>query len=173
MKKLILILVLLTAVMLGLNAAPVYGTVTSKTIGGFAVYSGTTTYATAADTTGASMPIYSPVFTAGNVISNKSIMVVGTVTKDIKSAASAVLPRLYACLQVSVDGVNFSTVATYKVYSSSTCVAGTVITVPISLATIAAPYYRISWKGMLSTGTEETASLWGGITTSIYVSPNP
>ena len=171
MKKLILILVLLTAVMLGLNADITYGTVTSKTIGGFAVYSGTTTYAAAIDT--AYTYIISPTFTAGNVISNKSIMIAGTVVAAIKHTGTVAQSSLYADLQASTDGTNFVSVATYKVYSSTAATAGTVIVVPASLSAIAAPYYRVLWRGQSALGVANTAKIWGTITTSIYISPNP
>lgn len=171
MKKLILILAMLMVVMIGLNATHTYGTVTSKTVGGFAVYSGLTT--NAIDSTYSYTYIISPTFTNGSVISNKNIMVVGTVTSSILIAGGNAQSSLYADLQASVDGTNFATISTYKAYASSAATAGTVITVPVSLATFAAPYYRVLWRGQSAAGVANTGKIYGAINTSIYISPNP
>ena len=100
MKKIILILTMLMVVMIGLNSTITYGTVTSKTIGGFAVYSGTTTVAVGDTTVSTSVPyIISPTISAGNVISNKSIMIVGTVDADIQHTINNAQSSLYADFQ--------------------------------------------------------------------------
>ena len=174
MKRIILILVLLIAVMVGLNSTITYGTVTSKTIGGFAVYSGTTTVAVGDTTASTSVPyIISPTFSAGNVISNKSIMIVGTVVAAIQHTVDTAQQSMYADLQASTDGSNFASVATFKAYSSTANTAGTVIVVPASLTVIAAPYYRVIWRAQSALGVAQVADIFGTITTSIYVSPNP
>ena len=174
MKRIILILTMLMVVMIGLNSTITYGTVTSKTINSFAVYSGTTTVAVGDTTTSTSVQyIISPTFSAGNVISNKSIMIVGTVVADIQHTLNKAQSSLYADLQASTDGTNFASVATFKAYSSSANTAGTVIVVPASLSVIAAPYYRVIWRAQSALGVAQVADIVGTITTSIYISPNP
>ena len=162
---------MLMVVMIGLNAQT-YSAVTSKTINSFAVYSGLSTIAYGDTAVTQTAYIKSPVFSAGNIISHKSIMVVGTIVVDVKFGSTTV-NSVYADLQVSADGTNFSTVSSYKAYASASGAAGTVITAPISLATIAAPYYRVLWRGQWASGVAQTADLWGTINTAIYISPNP
>jgi len=162
-KKLIFALIMVLAVFM-LPGTITYSTITSQTVNKFAMDYGTTTVAVA-DT--AANYIVSPVFTNGNLISNKEIIVTGTVVAAIQHTVSTAVQKLYCTLEVSPDGTNFAALATYPLYATSAATAGTVAVVPISLVSIHAPYYRIKWTGYSASGVAYTAKIFGTIRTAI------
>jgi len=163
MRKTLILLMVMCMAVFALNAVITYSSVTSRTVDKFASYMGTTTIAVA-DT--ANPYILSPIFTSGYNISNRSIMLTGTVTTAVLHTINVTTARLVPVLQVSADGVNFADFASYPAYTGLATV-GTVITVPISLVSVYAPYYRIKWRGYDATGVALVADLFGVIRTTV------
>lgn len=167
MRKLTFLIMFLV-LLIPLMGTITYSTITSQTVNKFALHYGTTTVAVA-DT--AANYIVSPVFTMGDKISSREIIVMGTVVADCKHSVSTAVQKLYCTLEVSGDGTNFATIAIYPVYATSAATAGTVAVVPISLTTMQAPYYRIKWTGYSASGVAYTAKIFGTIKTSIIAPP--
>lgn len=169
MRRIIPLIIVMLILAVGLSATITYSTVTTQTVNRFAVMSGTTTVAVA-DT--AANYILSPTFSAGYSISNKGIMINGVITTALKHTVSTAVGKVLAVLQVSADGTNYVDFASYNAYMSTGATAGTVITVPVSLVGIQAPYYRVKWVGYSATGVIYTADIFGAIKTQILVPPN-
>lgn len=168
MKKILILIVSMMLLVFGLTATITYSSITKIAVNKFEAQYGTTTVAVA-DT--AANYILSPTFTEGYRISNKSIMVVGTVTTSLLHSAGTAVGKLKCVIQVSSDGTNYVDWASADAYMSSAATAGTVITVPVSLSGVWAPYIRIKWVGYSAAGVLYTAKIYGVIQTRIILPP--
>ena len=179
MKKILILIVSMMLLVFGLTAAytETLTTVASKTVNGFAVYSSTTTYASGAvsdSSATAGRDLYSKTFSIGTLMSGKEIMITGVVNTSITEIATgaAAVPKLVAVLEISADNSNWFSYRVYDIYAGAST-AGTVITFPVSLVGIYAPYYRIRWQGYNTPVTQAMgAGVKGAITTYITVPPN-
>ncbi|HNX37027.1 MAG TPA: hypothetical protein PL124_02935 [Candidatus Cloacimonadota bacterium] len=169
MRKSILILSLFLIMAISLMGTITYSAITKATVNKFEVQIGTTTVAVG-DT--ANVYIVSPTFTEGYRISNKSIMVVGTVTAAIQHTVNTAQSKLKATLQVSADGSNWADWASFDPYMTSANTAGTVIMIPVSLQGVWAPYMRIKYTGYSALGVINVAKIFGTIATRIIIPPN-
>lgn len=168
MKKLTIILILILAVFVTLSATITYSSITSKSSGNLAYYSGTTTVAVA-DT--AANYIVSPTFTTGYKLSGKAIMIIGTVTTALQHSAAKAVGILKGVLQVSADNSTFADVASLEAYPMTGCTAGSSVAIPASTIGMVAPYYRIKWVGYSAAGVLYTADIFGAIKTTIITYP--
>lgn len=165
MRKLIFAIIMLMVVSLSFGTIT-YGTVSTSTVAtDFVRYEALTTVVVA-DT--AANYIQSTVFTAGNKISGKEGLIVGTVTTALQHTAGTAVGKFYADVYVSADGTNFAIMGTYPAYVVTGATAGSVCVVPLKFIT-SAPYYRVRWIGLSAAGTAYTADIYGAIKTSIIV----
>lgn len=178
MRKSILILSLFLIMAISLSGT-VYTTtitdVTSKTLNKFGVLSSKTTYTstgTADSSATANMPMYSNTFTQGDLISGNEIMITGVVNTALLTIVDgAAVPKVVPILEISANGTNWVTYRTYDIYAGVPTI-GAVVTFPVSLSGVYAPYYRVRWQGY-NTG---LTLVWkpgvkGAVTTYITVPP--
>ena len=179
MRKLTLIVALFLLMAISLSGT-VYTTtitaVTSKTLNKFGVLSSKTTYTSSgvADSSATeNMPMYSNTFTQGDLISGNEIMITGvinTALTEIQTGAAAI-PKIVPILEISANGTNWVTYRTYDIYAGTSTV-GTVITFPVSLSGVYAPYYRVRWQGYNTAVTLVwNPGVKGAVTTYITVPP--
>lgn len=169
MRKLTFIVALFLFMAISLSGTITYSAITKTTVNKFEAQTGTTTVAVA-DT--ANNYIVSPTFTDGYRISNRSIMIVGTVVAAIQHTVNTAQPKLKATLQLSADNSSWSDWATFDAYATSTNVAGTVIMIPVSMNGVWAPYLRVKYTGYSSTGVINVADIFGTISTRLIIPPN-
>lgn len=166
MRKYMILSVLMLLMIGSLFSTITYSAITTQTLNRFAVMSGTTTVAVA-DT--AANYILSPVFTAGYNISNKGVMIVGTVVASAQHTINTAVGKLKGVLQVSTDGTTFADLYSFDAYMSTGATAGTVLMIPTALGGVFAPYYRVKWVGYAPGGTIYAADIFGTIKTSIVI----
>ena len=169
MRKITLFMTLFLLLAISLSGTITYSAITKTTVNKFEAQTGTTTVAVA-DT--ANIYIVSPTFTEGYRISNRSIMIVGTVVAAIQHTVNTAQSKIKATLQVSADNSNWSDWATFDAYATSANTAGTVIMIPVSLAGVWAPYIRVKYTGYSATGVINTADIFGTISTRLIIPPN-